>query len=68
MSIIRLETAALSFDGYNDLEYSTALASWVEAFPADAEDPRLRARASAFHYLFPYAPAVPTWVRDGFNN
>ena len=68
VSIIRLETAALSFDGYNDLEYSTALASWVEAFPADAEDPRLRARAAAVHDLFPYAPAVPTWVRDGFNN
>ncbi len=68
VAIIRLETAALSFDGDNDLDRSLALQAWTKAFPADSDDPRLAARAAIFHDLFPYRPAVQTWVRGGFNN
>lgn len=68
VAIIRLETAALSFDGTNDLDRSMALQAWSEAFPADSTDPRLAARAAMYHDLFPFRPAVQTWVRPGFNN
>jgi penicillin amidase len=68
MAIIRLETAALSYDAGDDVERTLAAADYAAAFPPDDPDPRIAARADGYHDFYPFAPARAVFVREGFPN
>ncbi len=68
LAIARLEAASLSWDAYDDVDRTTALASYLEAFPEESPDPAVAARSRGFHDLWSFEPVEPVFVRDGFPN
>ena len=68
LAIARFQAASLSFDATDDIGMTDALAHFRANFDSAAGDPRVARLSGAFRDLFPFEPARPVYVRDGFPN
>ncbi len=68
LALSRFMSAALAYDADEEVGNTERLQDWDAAFPADHADPRFARLATAFHDLYPFAPARAVWVLDGFPN
>ena len=67
LAIIRYQQYDLGFDGYYELRLTRMRAAAEEAFPVDADDPRMAARAGMLGDIQRYAQADPTYQIPGFS-
>lgn len=68
LAIARLQAAALSFDGNDDIGNTMNLRNWVENFPADSDDPRVARLAGAMHDIYSFRPIQRSYNLNGFPN
>jgi penicillin amidase len=67
LSIIRYEQADLGFDARTEIALTATRAAAQAVFSADADDPRLAARAGILGDLERFAPSDPTYIVPGFT-